>query len=265
MDQRPIGIFDSGIGGLTVAKELRRLMPSESIVYVGDTANVPYGAKTPEELLKLSRQIIHFLLTKNVKAVVIACGTSSSITYEELTLDFPDLPIVDVIRPGVDVCIKRPDTRFGLIATAATIKSGVFAKLVHEKNSQITLHARACPLFASMVEAGLSATHPGVIFASKNYLSDLRGRIDALILGCTHYPLLTDALHAALGDVEFINLGEATANATKLKLVQHDLLACDDNEPIYDFYVSGSSDVFNTIGPLAFGENLQVSDRVCMA
>ena len=259
MDSRPIGIFDSGVGGLTVAKEIRRLLPHESTIYVGDTARVPYGTKTPEELIKFSREIIHFLLSKNVKAVVLACGTSSSVTYEQLLIDFPDLPLIDVIRPGVDTCAEmaklRPDIRFGLIATAATVKSGLFSRLLAEKCPGVTLHSRACPLFASMVESGLDTSHPAVRFAVENYLSDLRDQIDALVLGCTHYPLLTNALAATLGNVEFINIGEAAAVVTKERLMQKNILAGENSTPTHSYYVSGIADVFRATGSLILGED----------
>jgi len=259
MDNRPIGIFDSGVGGLTVLREIRRLLPSESTIYVGDTARVPYGAKTPDELLIFAQQIITFLLENDAKAVVIACGTSGSATYEKLTELYPSLPLVDVIRPGVDLCMNLSETenisRFGLIATAATIKSGLFAQLLHKKSPQVMLHSMACPLFASMVEAGLHGRHPAVHFAAESYLSDLKGKIDALVLGCTHYPLLTDALTAVLGDVKFVNIGEATALEAKKQLSAQNLLADENNAATHEFYVTGAADVFDSIGKTILGED----------
>jgi len=255
---RPIGIFDSGVGGLTVAREIRRLLPGESTIYVGDTARVPYGTKTPEELLSYAQDIIRFLLSKNVKAIVVACGTSSAVTYEKLQEEFTNLPLIDVIRPGVDACTKlvasNPEIRLGIIATAATIKSGLFSQLLTEKCPDVMLYARACPLFASMVEAGLPTTHPAMRFAVEMYLSDLRGKIDALVLGCTHYPLLTDAFTATLGDIELIDIGEATAQATKEQLTQLNLLAGDDSLPTHCYYVTGPGDVFRTTGSLILQE-----------
>ena len=279
MDARPIGIFDSGVGGLTVAKEIHRLLPHESTIYVGDTARVPYGTKTPQQLMSYSREIIQFLLDKNVKAVVIACGTSSSITYEQMTKEFPALPLVDVIRPGVQACLQTKHTRFGLIATAATIKSGLFVRFLEEgmgcvggvplrppggdvvsRDAQghvpYEIHARACPLFASMVEAGLPANHPALRFATETYLADLRGKIDTLVLGCTHYPLLTDALCAVLGDIEFINLGVAAAHAAKECL--KDMPADESNIPTHSYYVSGPADVFRTTGRVILGEEIGI-------
>jgi len=260
-----IGIFDSGVGGLTVAREIRRLLPGENIIYVGDTARVPYGTKTPEELLSFAREIIQFLLSKNVKAVVIACGTSSAVTYNKLQEDFPDLPLIDVIRPGADECAalidSNPSTRLGVIATAATIKSGLFSQLLTERCPGITIHARACPLFASMVEAGVPVNHPAVAFAAETYLADLRGKIDAIVLGCTHYPLLTSVLTATLGNVDFINIGEATAIAAKKQLARLNLLSDSGIPPTYEFYVTGPTDVFNTVGSLILGQKFKKPPR----
>jgi len=257
----PIGIFDSGVGGLTVTKEIRRLLPSENIVYVGDTARVPYGAKDAETLLTYGREIIRFLLTKNVKAVVLACGTSSANTFDKLQDEFPDLPLVDVLRPGVATCLKllqaQPHLRFGLIATAATIKSGLFERLLLEEIPNTVLHVRACPLFASMVEAGLAGkpNNPILHFAAQTYLSDLRGQIDALVLGCTHYPLLTTTLKHILGDIQFINLAESAAAATKTCLANK-LNGCD-TPPTHQFYVSGSTEIFKKTARNIFNEEIE--------
>lgn len=256
MDARPIGIFDSGVGGLTVARELRRILPFESTVYVGDTARVPYGTKTPQELFAFGREIIQFLLKQNVKAVVIACGTSSATVFEQLQEEFPALPIIDVLRPAVDVCVQitshEKAPRLGLIATAATIASGAFSLLLAKKRPDIELHSKACPLFAAMVEAGVAQNHPALLFAADTYLADLRGKIDTLVLGCTHYPLLTDAITAVLGDIQFINIGEAAALAVRERLM--DMLANEKSIPTHTYYISGAWDVFAKTGSIILGE-----------
>jgi len=254
-DPRPIGIFDSGVGGLTVLKEIRKLLPNESIIYVGDTARVPYGSKTTKELFSYAKEIINFLLSKNVKAVVIACGTVSSTVYTQLQKEFPSLLLIDVIRPSIESCVALAEKglRLGLIATTATIKSNAFKHLLAEKCSGITLQARACPLFASMVEAGLGENHPAIRFAADAYLSNLHGQIDALILGCTHYPLLINTLTTILGNIEFINIGTATALATKKILINN--MADSHNFPTLTYYATGTLDVFNTTGSVILGEN----------
>jgi len=244
-----IGLFDSGVGGLTVLKEIHHLLPKQKTIYFGDTARVPYGAKTPEQLLTFAREIIDFLLEKNVKAVVIACGTSGSYTYDKLVELYPTLPLVDVIRPGVDLCANLDIHRFGLIGTVATIRSGVFARLLKEKRPEAEIYPRACPLFASMIEAGLKPNHPALRFAAESYLADMKGNIDALIMGCTHYPLLADVFRDILGDVKLINLGEATAIALKNRLQELNLTAGEDI-PKHEFYVSSNPENFAATGKL---------------
>ena len=249
MTNRPIGIFDSGVGGLTVLMEVKKTLPNESVVYVGDTANVPYGSKTHDQLLGYGRNIIKFLRSKNVKAVVLACGTTSSTVYEELVSECPDIPLVDVIRPGVKACVEladqHPGLRLGLIATTATIKSGLFEKLLKHERPDIKLLTQACPLFAPMVEAGVTHS-PVAEWAAEAYLGNWRDSIDALVLGCTHYPLLTDALKKALGtDIRFVNLASHTAYALKAQLAATGSLNDNCTPPSYEYYVSGNPDAFN--------------------
>jgi glutamate racemase len=260
-DPRPIGIFDSGVGGLTVTREIRRLLPNESTIYVGDTANVPYGTKTPAELLLYAREIINFLLSENVKAIVIACGTSGAVTYTKFLDEFPKLPLFDVIRPGVNAArhaIKDTENfRLGVIATEATIKNGLFSRLLAEKYPRVKISAVACPLFASMVEAGLPPNHPAVIFAAETYLSHLRGQIDALVLGCTHYPLLTEALTPIFGGIKFIDISEAAAQAAKQRLFQLNILSDGKAPTFHKFYVTGPAEVFRATGSLILGEKCE--------
>lgn len=245
----PIGIFDSGVGGLTVLAEVQKVLPSESIVYVGDTANAPYGGKSYDELLRHARDIIGFLMRQGVKAVVLACGTTSSTVYEQLVAEFPDIPLVDVVRPGVRACVElttqNPGTRIGLTATAATIKSGLFAKLLKAERPNVSLLAQACPMFAPMVEAGV--THgPIAKWAVETYVKAWRGNIDAVVLGCTHYPLLADTLAEVLSaDVQLINLAAHTAQALKSQLAAIDSLSGGSSPPERKFYVSGDPDMFN--------------------
>ena len=258
--KRPIGVFDSGVGGLTVVKEIRKLLPHEDIVYFGDTARVPYGTKTPETLLEYGREIIHFMKTKHAKAVVLACGTSSANTFDKLQEEFPEMPLVDVLRPGAKACVdiaeKKPETRFGIIATSATINSGLFPQLLGD----ISIVARPCPLFASMVEAGLTSKPNNMLlkFVAETYLADLKGKIDALVLGCTHYPLLTDILSEVLGDVMFVNLGESTAIATMEKLRGNNAIDSTKTPGVHEFYVSGKAEVFSQTAKAIFNEEIQV-------
>ena len=249
MDNRPIGIFDSGVGGLTVLAKITEILPHESIIYVGDTANAPYGGKSKETLLKHGQDIIRFLQSKNVKAVVLACGTTSSTVYGQLVKDFQGLPLIDVIRPGVNACLElagqNPQLRLGLIATATTIRSGLFERLIREKYPNISFVAQACPLFAPMVEAGVTG-NPLAKWAAETYISGWYGKIDMLVLGCTHYPLLTDVLTKILGqNVRFIDLAAYTAQALKAQLAKTDSFCDGEGPSLYKYYVSGEPDVFN--------------------
>jgi glutamate racemase len=252
----PIGIFDSGVGGLTVVQEIRRLMPKESLIYVGDTARAPYGGKDAEALISHGREIINFLTKKGAKAIVMACGTSSSTSLEPLRAEFPDIPIIDTIRPSVQVTLDAaqniPDFSPVFIATAATIKSGLFAKLYHQTmGKEATLYTQACPLFAPMVEAGLTTqNHPLLYFAAENYLSHLRGKVNALILGCTHYPLLQNALTHALGELTFLNPATATAQAAKGILPPP-----PESTPQITYYTSGDPKKFQSLARFILNES----------
>ena len=230
-------------------REIHKALPGESTIYVGDTARVPYGTKTAEQLLEYACEIIDFLLAQDVKAVVIACGTSSAVTYEKLRELYPALVLVDVIRPVVKTEIGG---NVGLIATTATIRSGLFLRLLQEENPKAKVYARACPLFASMVESGLPLSHPAVKFAAEEYLGDLKGTIDSLVLGCTHYPLLAEILREVLGDVKLINIGEACASAVKKQL--DNSAAC--GVPSYKYYVTGAGENFRDSGSRIMGEDV---------
>ena len=261
-DTRPIGIFDSGVGGLTVAQELYHLLPHENTIYVGDTANVPYGAKSPAQLLQYAHEIIKFMISKDVKAVVIACGTSSAVTYDTLVKEYPGLPLIDVIRPGVAACknflTSNPSKQnIGMIATTATIKSGAFARLFEDECYNAMLYSQACPLFASMVESGIPLTHPALQFATRTYLDHLRGNIDALVLGCTHYPLLSDILLDVLGDIKLINVSDATATATKEALQYNGLFNASTALGRHEYYVTGNAHAFDAIGSLILGDSCE--------
>jgi len=251
-----LGVFDSGVGGLTVVKELRRLMPNTSITYVGDTARAPYGGKDAQTLFNHGCEIISFLRKKGATIIVMACGTSSSVSLEPLQAKFPDLPIVDTIRPAVKATLElaktTEDFRPVFIATEATIKSGVFARLCNEGiASGYAVPQVPCPLFAPMVEAGLAADEnsPLLNFAAEAYLSPLRGKVNALILGCTHYPLITNALTHTLGEITFINPATATAEATQL------LLPPTTHNPTTHYFASGDPDNFAKMARLILGED----------
>ncbi|MCL2204582.1 MAG: glutamate racemase [Defluviitaleaceae bacterium] len=257
----PLGILDSGVGGLTVMRALRAILPHESLLYVGDTARAPYGNLSAETLRAYSRQIIQFFLGKGVKAVVLACGSSSSTAYDTLGAEFPHLPLIDVLRPGVAEAVKiatnEPHTRMGFIATAATVNRGLFVELVKAQCPSLSICARACPLFAPMAEKGLFSGKL-IRWAAETYLSDWRGKIDALILGCTHYPLFTDTLRHVLPQVHFIDLSESTAHHAAAQLNARALLCPPSSPPpTHEYYVSGPPEAFNPIASLIMKEPCQ--------
>jgi len=262
IDNRPIGIFDSGVGGLTVFDKIRQVLPNESLIYVGDTANAPYGGKNITQLLKYGKDIIKFLQGCDVKAVVMACGTTSSTIYEELVLENPDLPMVDVIRPGVRACAEMDIKTLGLIATTATIKSDLFGQLIKEQNPKIDILTQVCPMFAPMIEAGIIG---GTIakWVVETYIAKWRGKIDALVFGCTHYPIIKDIVQDVLGEnMHYIDLGTHTARKLKTNLEASGTRAGSDNIPRYDYYVSGEATIFVKTARLLLHEDVNVKKVV---
>lgn len=186
----PIGVFDSGVGGLTVVREITRQLPEENIVYFGDTARVPYGSKSKENIIRFSEQIIRFLLTKDVKAIVIACNTASALALDAVRDEF-DVPLLGVVVPGARAAVEATHNgKIGVIGTDATVHSHVYTKEIQKMKSDVTVQEKACPLFVPLVEEGFK-DHAVTGEIIDHYLSSMRGsEIDTMILGCTHYPLL---------------------------------------------------------------------------
>jgi len=250
MDERPIGIFDSGFGGLTVAKEIMSHLTNEKVIYFGDTARVPYGSKSKETVIKYSNQIIRFLLTKDVKAIVIACGTASSTALEAVRENF-DIPIIGIVQPAALSAVKETiNQRIGVIATEGTVRSQSYDEVIREHSKEIEVFSTACPLFVPLVEEGWVEDEVTTIIA-KRYLSELLDKnIDALILGCTHYPLLTDTIGSIMGPkVKLINPANETA------LVLEDLLRNNDlmhpgQTPEHEFYVSDLANKFEAFAKI---------------
>ena len=244
----PIGVFDSGVGGLTVAREIMRQIPNERIVYFGDTARVPYGSKSKDNIIKFSRQIIRFLQTENVKAVVIACNTASALALDEMQQEF-DLPILGVVKPGAKVAVETTaNKRIGLIGTEANIRSGVYTRYIKSLDDEAKVFEKACPLFVPLVEEGWLHDDITLQVASR-YLEELKEKdIDTLIMGCTHYPLIRSTIRKVMGDkVNLVNPAYETAIELK-NLLERDNLAnkCDVDSPssMYRFYVSDAEEKF---------------------
>ena len=244
----PIGVFDSGVGGLTVAREIMRQIPNERIVYFGDTARVPYGSKSKDNIIKFSRQIIRFLQTENVKAIVIACNTASALALDEMQQEF-DLPILGVVKPGAKVAVETTaNKRNGLIGTEANIRSGVYTRYIKSLDDEAKVFEKACPLFVPLVEEGWLHDDITLQVASR-YLEELKEKdIDTLIMGCTHYPLIRSTIRKVMGDkVNLVNPAYETAIELK-NLLERDNLAnkCDVDSPssMYRFYVSDAEEKF---------------------
>ena len=244
----PIGVFDSGLGGLTVVREIMRNLPEERMVYFGDTARVPYGNKSKETVIRYARQIVNFLKQQKVKAIVVACNTASALALDTIRPEI-DLPIIGVVRPGTDMALKATrNKRIGVIATDSTIRSNLYQTLLVEKDPEVQVFARACPLFVPLVEEGWTKD-PVTRMVAERYLGEiLEQKIDTLIMGCTHYPLLRSLLRDVVGeDVQLINPAYETALALRRMLDEHGLLNDGQHRitPKYAFYASDTVEKFN--------------------
>ena len=261
----PIGVFDSGVGGLTVAREIMRNLPSEKIVYFGDTARVPYGSKSKETVTRYSRQIIRFLMEQKVKAIVIACNTASAFALETVRHEFP-LPVIGVIRAGAEVaaCETR-NKKVGVIGTEGTIGSGIHEEFLHSLDPEIQVFGKACPLFCPLVEEGW--THdPLTREIAARYLKDLQDRgIDTLILGCTHYPLLRSTIGEIMGEaVRLVNPAYETALELKRLLTKEDLLSQEtkQEEFPYRFYVSDLAEKFKQFANSILPYDVEMTQKI---
>lgn len=244
----PIGVFDSGVGGLTVVREIMRQIPNERIVYFGDTARVPYGSKSKETVTKYSRQILRFLKTQNVKAIVIACNTASAYALAQLEKEV-DIPIIGVVKPGAKTAAETTHNgKIGVIATEGTIQSEIYTQYIKELKDNVEVKGKACPLFVPLVEEGL-LEDPVTEEIAQRYLSGLIDTgIDTLILGCTHYPLIRSTVGKVMGkDVNLVNPAYETAIELKRLLEQNGML--QDEKPAlgtnqYQFFVSDGAEKF---------------------
>ena len=244
----PIGVFDSGVGGLTVAREIMRHLPNERIVYFGDTARVPYGSKSKETVTRFSRQIVHFLETQDVKAIVVACNTASAYALEELEKEV-NIPMIGVVKPGTRAALAATvNKKIGVVGTEATINSGIYSRYIQENDSDVQVIGKACPLFVPLVEEGLWED-PVTDEIARHYLTELvDSGIDTLILGCTHYPMLRSTVGKIMGEgVALVNPAYETAMELKALLADKGLES--EHRPelgteLYRFYVSDAADKF---------------------
>lgn len=262
MATAPIGVFDSGLGGLTVARAILRQLPHESLVYVGDTARVPYGPKSPETVRRYALQIGSWLVEQGVKCVVVACNTATAHALDTLRTALP-VPVIGVIAPGARAAI-RATTRgsVGVIATSGTIASGAYEQALRSSatGGEVALHVHgvACPLFVPLVEEGW-IDHPATRLIVQQYLQPLREQaVDTVVLGCTHYPLLRDVIAAEMGaEVALIDSAEETASDVVQVLGQHTLLAPPHAEPAHRFVASDAPKHFLMLGSRFLGRSLK--------
>lgn len=249
MDNRSIGVFDSGLGGLTAVKQIMEELPNESIVYFGDTARVPYGSRSPETVLKYTKSDIRFLQSFDVKVIVIACGTASSVALPRIKEEFAT-PIVGVVDAAVYAAVRATrNKKIGLIGTAGTIKSGSYERHIKEYDREITVYKRACPLFVPLVEEGHFDTEVSRLVTAE-YLEEIRrAGVDTLIMGCTHYPLLSRVIREYMGDeVTLIDPGAEVAKYLKKKLDDEKRHSSDRQEEQYRYFVSDNTEAFANLG-----------------
>ena len=243
----PIGVFDSGVGGLTVAREIMRQLPKEKLVYFGDTARVPYGSKSQTTIIRYTKQIVRFLQTKQVKAIVVACNTASAFALEEVAKTL-DIPIIGVVKPGAKVAAETTKNgKIGVIGTEGTIDSKIYTRVIHLQNEKAQVLGKACPLFVPLVEEGW-INDPVTVQVAQRYLAPLiETGIDTLIMGCTHYPLIRSTIQDVLGEgVQLINPAYETARTLTQLLEEQDLLNKENSfsKNQYEFYVSDAAEKF---------------------
>jgi glutamate racemase len=265
MNRAPVGIFDSGIGGLTVARAIYERLPRESTIYFGDTARVPYGPKSPDTVKRYSLEILDWLLRQGVKAVVVACNTSTAHALRALQEATP-VPVLGVIKPGARAAIESgAGGPIGVIGTAGTIASDAYNRAIQALAPGLPVIQRACPLFVPLVEEGWFE-HPATELVAADYLRELREAcVQSLVLGCTHYPLLKPLLQRVMGpEVRLIDSGQATAAALETILADKTLEAPPDAKASHRFVVSDDEARFRQVGARFIGERLGKAEVVAL-
>ena len=256
-EKLPIGIFDSGVGGLTVFKEVISLLPGEDIIYLGDTARVPYGTRSPQTVIKYSQEISGFLLNQGIKLLVVACNTSSAVSLPSL-LQQNTIPVIGVIEPGVRRAAEMTQNkRVGVIGTEGTVKSRAYERTIQEIDQEITVVTRACPLFVPLAEEGW-VDNQVTRLTAQSYLRPLcEKKIDTLVLGCTHYPLLEGVIREITGDgVYLVNSAKETAREVQRVLEEAGLVSHKQKDGSYTFYVTDNAERFIQVGERFLGRKL---------
>lgn len=255
---RPIGVFDSGIGGLTVLREIVKEMPSEDTIYLGDTARVPYGIRSPETVIRYSLENTKFLFSKDIKFLVVACNTASSVSLDRIKSVVP-IPVIGVIEPGAKAAIKATNNKkIGIIATEATVRSDSYTRLIKAIDNDVAVFGLPCSLFVPLVEEGWTDGEIACLIAEK-YLEEIRNRgIDTLILGCTHYPLLKTVIAKVMGSrVKLIDSAVEVAWEVKTILDNSNLSSKKKRKPRREFYVTDSPLRFKKVGERFLENNIE--------
>ena len=256
MRNAPIGIFDSGVGGLTVFRAISRLFPHEDIVYFGDTARVPYGTKSPETIVRFATENINFLKTFNIKIIVVACNTASAV-LSNVKKSF-NLPLIGVIEPGVKQALHiSRNKRIGVIGTESTIRSKIYQKIFQRYNPSVKIFSQACPLFVPLIEEDWGR-RPETKSIVKEYLSEFKNKdIDVLVLGCTHYPLLKPVIRDEIGkQVMLIDSAQAVAKDLKNLFKEKKIKVKKNGKPDYKFFVSDLPPKFRKISERFLGRKI---------
>ena len=263
MDNRPIGVFDSGFGGLTVLREIMELIPTESVVYFGDCGRVPYGTKSKETIIKYTFQDIRFLLNQDIKMIVIACNTASACSLERVKNSF-DIPVIEVVQPGAVTAVRETkNKKIGVIGTQATVNSGVYEKAINKIDNSIEIVSKACPLFVPLVEEGWWENDIAFKIAEE-YLTPLKkDGIDTLVLGCTHYPLLEQTISKVMGEgVKLVSSALEVVRVVKEGIKENDICRDGQIKPVYRYYTSDSVEKFESLGSSFLNKNIYSAEKI---
>ena len=263
MDKRPIGVFDSGVGGLTVLREIMEMMPYEDVIYFGDTARIPYGSKSEQTVKKFAYQCAKFLYDKGVKTIVIACNTASAVAIDYLKDRF-DIPVIGVIEPGARGAVEATKNgRIGVIGTYATIGSSAYQNKIMEKMPEAEIVGIPCPLFVPIVEEGWEYSEVARLTARQYFTELMEHDVDSLVLGCTHYPILRHTIGQVLGEkVCLVNPAFETAKELKETLRENSMTKNDFVKAVYRYYVSDSPEKFRRIGGNFLKKEIELLEEI---